>query len=73
MASNIFKVAFAVLILGWAPLLACIAGGAGDHVLGSMRVLARAAVTLSLLLASVSGIVFLMQSWRESRAVRADG
>jgi hypothetical protein len=67
MASNLFKVAFAVLVLGWSPLLFyTVFGSADDDPIG-LGILAGGAIILSLILASVSGTIYLLRSWREDR------
>jgi hypothetical protein len=68
MASNLFKLAFAVLILGWAPLLLYIAVGSADGNPVGLGFVAWASIPLALLIAATSGVVFLTQSWKEHRA-----
>jgi len=66
-AQTLFLAAFAVLLLGWVPVMLFEVFGGGGGSPRGLEILSWGAVILSLMLAAASGTIFLLHSWRQSR------
>ncbi len=67
LAQTLFLAAFAVLLLGWVPVMLYEVFDAGGANSAGLDILSWGSVILSLMLAVASGTVFLLHSWRQSR------
>jgi len=69
MAPNLMKAALAVLVIGSAPFFLFALYGPVDDNPAGLGIMVWVSVPLALVLAASSGVVYLLQTWRQSSAV----